>query len=349
MLDIKLVIQYPGFSLNAEFTTASKGVTALFGHSGCGKTSILRAIAGLDKHANSHITFNAQTWQSSSTFVASHQRRIAYVFQDSLLFPHLDVMENIRFGETKADKSLALEEILDLLQIGPLLKKPINSLSGGEKQRVAIARALNASPQLLLMDEPLAALDGKAKLRLLSILQSLQQRLDIPMLYVSHSVPEVARLADHLVYLNEGSVIASGNTAELLTDLKLPLAHATEAGAMLNAAVVDQKRDLLVVDTAVGQLLLPAHDGPVPKELRLHIAARDVSIALSKPQDSSILNILPATITDITPESNGQALLQLQAETGRFLAKISQTSLQRLSLNKGAHVYAQIKGIALFL
>lgn len=348
MLDLKLAIKYPGFELQADFIAPSNGVTALFGHSGCGKTSILRAIAGLDKHSNSRITFNQQTWQSSNAFVASHKRNVAYVFQDSLLFPHLDVMGNIRFGESKTNGALKLEEILDLLEIAPLLSKPVETLSGGEKQRIAIARALASGPQLLLMDEPLTALDGQAKLKLLSILQTLQERLAIPILYVSHSVPEVARLADHLVYLNEGGVEATGKVADLLTDLKLPLAHAAEAGAMLTASTAGHSAGLLFLDTTIGQLLIPTPTAPKTGELRLHIAARDVSVALSKPDDSSILNILQATITGITQEPNGQALLQLHAKTGHLLAQISQTSLERLSLKLGANIYAQIKGVALF-
>lgn len=349
MLKVALNIQRQAFELNAAFTASADGTTAIFGKSGCGKTSILRTIAGLDRHPDADVSFNGQPWQGAREFVAPHNRRIGYVFQDSRLFPHLSVRKNILFGSPKGADHSQTDNIIEMLEVGPLLNSPVTHLSGGEQQRVAIARALASDPALLLLDEPLASLDHDAQQSLLSYLQTLKEDVRVPMLYVSHSVAEVARLADQLVYINDGAVIAQGPAATLLTDVALPISHTADAGSMLEVLSCKQAgTGLTALSTDIGELALPVSSGPTTSAGRVFVAARDVSLTLSKPTDSSILNILPATIAALQQEANGQCLVKLQLGNGQLLARISQHSQNHLGLSEGNAVFAQIKGVALF-
>lgn len=355
-LDVKLNIQRGDFRLAVEFAVPMSGITALFGPSGCGKTSILRAIAGLDKHGKSLVQLAEQPWQNNQMWLPAHKRNVGYVFQDSALFPHLNVYENIRFALKRRDAAnKRVQELIALLGLKPLLERDIAALSGGEKQRVAIARALAAEPDVLLLDEPLAALDESSKKDILPYLNTLHRQLNIPVLYVSHSVAEMAQLADYMVLLGHTGVIETGAASRLLTDPDLPLAQSNDAGAMLDAEVsnIDTALAVATLETDAGQFLLPQQQlrlqlGEQPN-IRLHIAARDVSITLSHAKDSSILNILPAIVANIKSDAEtGQVTVKLAVKNAYLLARISQKSTQDLELRNGKAVFAQVKAAALF-
>ena len=353
----RLQLQRADFALDVDLQLPGQGVTALFGPSGCGKTTLLRSIAGLER-AHGTVTVNGDTWQDDATrhWLPTHQRALGYVFQEASLFPHLTAEANIRYGLRRtpvARQRVALEQVIDLLGIAPLLPRRPSTLSGGERQRVSIARALATSPRVLLMDEPLSALDAQRKAEVLPYLDRLQAHLDIPILYVSHSLDEVARLASHLVLLRAGQVVAQGDTAELLARLDLPLAHGDTAAAVVPATVLhhDAHDHLTTAQFGGGPdqvLRLVGTQVRTPgTAVRLRIQARDVSVALSPPSDSSILNMLPVRISAIQPDASGHAMLQLQAGATTLLARLSQHSVQQLQLQPGQAVFAQVKGVAL--
>ena len=350
----RLQLQRADFALDVDLQLPGQGVTALFGPSGCGKTTLLRSIAGLER-ARGAVTVNGDTWQDDAThhWLPTHQRALGYVFQEASLFPHLTAEANIRYGLRRtpaARQRVALEQVIDLLGIAPLLPRKPSTLSGGERQRVAIARALATSPRVLLMDEPLSALDAQRKAEVLPYLDRLQAHLDIPILYVSHSLDEVARLASHLVLLRAGQVVAQGDTAELLARLDLPLAHGDTAAAVVPATVLQHNANdhLTTAQFDGGQLRLVGTQVRAPgTAVRLRIQARDVSVALTPPSDSSILNVLPVHIAAIQPDASGHAMLQLQAGATTLLARLSQHSVQQLQLQPGQAVFAQVKGVAL--
>ena len=349
-LQARFQIARGNFSLDVALDLPGHGVSALFGPSGCGKTTCLRAMAGLERAAG-HMTVNGAVWQDDSrgTWLATHQRRLGYVFQEASLFPHLNVRKNIEYGMKRlpADqRRVALEHAVELLGIGALMEQNPDTLSGGERQRVAIARALAVSPQVLLMDEPLAALDSQRKQEVLPYLDKLHQSLDIPIIYVSHSPDEVARLATHLVLLESGRVLASGPTDELMSRLDLPLAHGDTASALLQARIAsyDEQDQLLTLSTLAGPLYLPtAKAGQVGDPMRIRIMAREVSLVRTPALDSSVLNTLPARITALTKEGPGQVLVSLDASGVTLLSRITQRSRQTLALEIGDQVYAQVK------
>lgn len=350
-------LSHPGFTLDVALDVPGRGVTALFGPSGSGKTSCLRVIAGLtrtDPAFKATLRVNGEVWQDDQRrlFVPPYQRAMGYVFQDAKLFPHLNVAQNIGFGKARIaalDQRVSLDQAVALLGIGPLMQRMPQTLSGGERQRVAIARALATSPRVLLMDEPLAALDARRKAELLPYLEKLHTELDIPVLYVSHAIDEVARLADHLVLLEAGRVLASGPTADLLVQLDLPLAHGDTAGAVITATVHSHHPDdfLTEVQFEGGRLLVPQQGAGLGQRLRLRVQARDVSLTLSRQSGSSILNILPATVTALSPDSPGHAMVSLDLGGTPVLARITQRSAKALGLTPGLAVFAQIKGAAI--
>ena len=350
----RLQLQRADFALDVDLQLPGQGVTALFGPSGCGKTTLLRSIAGLER-ARGAVTVNGEVWQDDAThhWLPTHQRALGYVFQEASLFPHLTAEANIRYGLRRtpaARQRVALEQVIDLLGIAPLLPRRPSTLSGGERQRVSIARALATSPRVLLMDEPLSALDAQRKAEVLPYLDRLQAHLDIPILYVSHSLDEVARLASHLVLLRAGQVVAQGDTAQLLARLDLPLAHGDTAAAVVPATVLQHNAadHLTTAQFDGGQLRLVGTQARAPgTAVRLRIQARDVSVALSPPSDSSILNMLPVRIAAIQPDASGHAMLQLRAGATTLLARLSQHSVQQLQLQPGQAVFAQVKGVAL--
>jgi molybdate transport system ATP-binding protein len=350
-------LKRPGFTLDVALDLPGRGVSALFGPSGSGKTSCLRLIAGLSRSApggQARLCVNGEVWQDerAKVFVPVHQRALGYVFQDAQLFAHLSVAQNIGFGRARIpekDRSVSLDQAVALLGLGALMNRAPTTLSGGERQRVAIARALATSPRVLLMDEPLAALDAARKAEILPYLATLHTELDIPVLYVSHALDEVARLADHLVLLDAGRVVASGPTSEVLVRLDLPLAHGDSAGAVITATVQSQHpQDFLsTVQFEGGCLLIPHLSTATGQPVRLRVQARDVSLTLSRQVGSSILNILPATVTALSADSPGQTMVSLSVGGTPLLARITQRSAQALNLKPGLALFAQIKGAAI--
>lgn len=347
-------LQHSGFELNVNLDVAGRGVTALFGPSGSGKTSCLRAIAGLEPRARGFVAVNGEVWQDDAKgqFVPVHLRALGYVFQDANLFPHLSVAKNLAYGMTRvpqAQRRVAPDQAVALLGIGHLMDRQPLTLSGGERQRVAIARALATSPRILLMDEPLAALDASRKAEVLPYLEKLHRELDIPMLYVSHALDEVARLADHLVLLDKGRVTASGPAGELLTRLDLSIAHGDTAGAVLTATVLshDAADHLTTAHFAGGTITVPQQSAAIGSPLRIRVQARDVSLTLERQSGTSILNILAATVTALSPDSPGQVMVALDASGCPLLARVTTRSANALGLVPGLALYVQIKGVAI--
>jgi molybdate transport system ATP-binding protein len=350
-------LDYPGFSLELDLDLPGRGVTALYGPSGSGKTSCLRTLAGLtrcDRAAHTFIAVNGEVWQddAKNVWVPVHQRALGYVFQDAALFKHLNVAQNMAFGMTRvpqAQRRVSLEQAVALLGLGHLMERHPDTLSGGERQRVAIARALATSPRILLMDEPLAALDAARKAEVLPYLEQLHRELDIPVLYVSHALEEVARLADHLVLLEAGRVVASGPTAELLTRLDLSLAHGDGAGAVMSTTIVGHApgEHLTTTRFSGGDLIVPQQAGAVGSQLRIRVQARDVSLTLTQQTGTSILNILHARVTELSPDHPGQMMVALDVGGCPLLARVTSRSARELGLRPGLVVYAQIKGVAI--
>ena len=345
---------YPGFALDVDLELPGRGVTAIFGPSGCGKTTLLRCVAGLERRAKGYLSVDDDVWQDDTRqrFVPVHQRSLGYVFQDANLFAHLNVAQNLNYGMQRVPVGLrrvSLEQSIDLLGIAQLLQRRPDALSGGERQRVAIARALASSPRILLMDEPLAALDAGRKAEVLPYLERLHSELDIPVLYVSHAIEEVARLADHLVLLDVGKVTASGRAEDLLTRLDLALAHGDTAGAVLTLTVSkhDEQDHLSTAIFSGGLLSLPMQNRAIGQHLRIRVQARDVSMTLQKQNGTSILNILSATVSAIAPDSPGQVMVSLDVGGCVLLARITERSARTLALTPGLKVYAQIKGVAI--
>ncbi|MFZ2827677.1 molybdenum ABC transporter ATP-binding protein [Hydrogenophaga sp.] len=347
-----------GFALDVDMTLPGHGITALFGPSGSGKTTCLRVLAGLERSAVGRVQVGEQIWQDSErgAFVPTHRRAIGYVFQEASLFDHLTVEGNLRFGFDRtpaAERRHDWRHGLELLGIGHLLQRRPQELSGGERQRVAIARALAASPRVLLMDEPLAALDAARKAEILPWLEQLHEALDLPVVYVTHSVDEVARLADHVVLLDQGQMLAQGPVIELMTRADLPLAHGDSAGALIEAITcgLHSASALCELRFDGGTLLLPqTRATPLPERtpVRVRVQARDVSLSLIKPEQTSVLNVLPAMVTEVSEDGPGQVLVGLRLGQGtRLLSRISRLSCERLGIAPGLPVYVQIKGVAM--
>ncbi len=352
----RLVLARPGgFTLDVDLQLPGRGVTALFGPSGCGKTTCLRAIAGLARAQPGRVVVNGEVWQDDAQRIwrPTHQRALGYVFQEASLFEHLSVRGNIDYGRKRTPRerpTVALDQAVDLLGIAHLMDRRPHALSGGERQRVAMARALATGPRLLLMDEPLAALDGERKAEVLPYLERLHQALDIPVLYVSHAIDEVARLAAHMVLMQDGRVLASGRTEDMLVRLDLPLAHGDAAASVVEGTVLrhDAADHITTVQFAGGQLLLASATArPAGEPVRLRIQARDVSLTLAEQVDTSILNILPATVVQVSEDSPGQCMVALDAGPTRLLARVTQRSAVALALEPGQRVYAQVKGVAI--
>lgn len=351
-IEARLRIDHGAFSLDAELSVPDRGVTAIVGPSGCGKTTLLRAIAGLDRGADGYLRVGETVWQDVDTFIAPHQRPLGYVFQEASLFSHLSVKGNLEYGYKRVAplaRRVDLEHAVELLGIDALLARGTEDLSGGERQRVAIARALLTSPDLLLLDEPLTGLDVDSKAEIVPYLERLHEELDIPVLYVSHSPDEVARLADHMVLLQAGRVLASGEIRQMLTRSDLPLFHGDEAEALLEATVVshDEAYELTHLEFPGGRFNVTRSDLEVGQLVRLRILARDVSLTLEHQTDTSILNILPVTVEELTPEGPAQVMVKLSAGGTPILSRITRRSADVLQLAPGKQIYAQIKTVAL--
>jgi len=360
-LQLTARLQRSGFLLDVDLHLPGKGVSVLYGPSGSGKTTCLRVLAGLEPQATGTVRVGNDVWQDSARGVLRpvHQRALGYVFQEASLFEQLNVQRNLMFGYARtpaAERRHGWDHGLELLGIAHLLQRMPHELSGGERQRVAMARALATSPRVLLMDEPLASLDAARKAEILPWLEQLHERLDIPVVYVTHSPDEMARLADHLVLLEAGRARAQGPVDALMTRLDLPLAHGDAAASLIDARVVahEPTDQLSVLAFEGGQLLLPQATAaalPPGTPVRVRIQARDVSISLQKPEATSVLNILPATVVDVVDDTPGQVLVGLRLGGGeravRLLSRISAVSARRLGVAPGLAVYAQIKGVAM--
>lgn len=341
------------FLLDMDLRLPGQGVSAIFGPSGSGKTTLLRCMAGLEHAPGGYLSVNGEVWQDDTKrmFTPVHKRSLGYVSQAANLFAHLSVQGNLDYGLSRipvAERKVPIAQVVDLLGIGKLLARQPSTLSGGESQRVAIARALATSPHLLLMDEPLAALDVQRKAEVLPYLERLHTELAIPVIYVSHAPDEVARLADHLVLLDAGKVTASGPTRELMTRLDLPLAHGDAAAAIIDAVVtrVEPAYHLSHAEFAGGHISLLNPLLQVGQRIRVRIQARDVSLTLERQQGTSVLNIFAATVLAISNDSPGQIMVALDAGGSRLLARITQKSLDALNLQPGSPVFAQVKGVA---
>ena len=356
MIEVRLQLNYSGFALDVDLKLPGRGVTALYGHSGSGKTTCLRCITGLERAGDGFVQINDQVWQDSrnGVFVPPHKRALGYVFQEASLFPHLSVLANLEFGLKripKGQRRVDLAQATQLLGIGHLLDRHPQHLSGGERQRVGIARALLTSPQLLLMDEPLAALDSQRKGEILPYLERLHDQLEIPVLYVSHAQDEVARLADHIVLLSEGKALASGPIGETLARLDLPLARGDDAGVVINGTVSghDAHYQLLTLQLPDSPLQMRVAHAPLDlgKHLRFKVQARDVSLSLQPGEHSSILNCLPVTVTQEIPADNSaHVLVRLDAAGTPLLARITRYSRDQLQVHPGQALWAQIKAVA---
>lgn len=347
----------PTFTLDVNLQLPAQGFTALFGPSGSGKTSLLRCIAGLEKVSNGHLIVNGECWQADNVFLPVHRRALGYVFQEASLFPHLTVQGNLDYGAARSRRHRTNKfppadqrNIVELLGIGHLLLRQPERLSGGERQRVAIARALLAAPKLLLMDEPLAALDFERKREILPYLERLRDELAIPVLYVSHAPDEVARLADHLVVMQDGRAIANGPLAETLTRLDLPVRLGEDAGAVLEATVaaVDAAWHLARVDFAGGSLWLADHGVAVGSPVRVRVLARDVSLAREQPGSSSIQNVLQGRVDAVGDDEHPSAtLVRVQVGQAMLLARLTRRSAAVLGIAVGQRLWVQVKSVAL--
>jgi len=341
------------FTLDADFT-ADKGVTALFGRSGSGKTSVMRIIAGLVKPDEGRIELDGAVLadRQKRIFTPAHKRRFGYVFQEARLFPHLSVEQNLHYGRwfsgAGADAG-ASSHVIEMLGIGALLQRRPEKLSGGEKQRVAIGRALLSSPRLLLMDEPLAALDEARKAEIIPYLERLRDETTIPILYVSHSVSEVSRLADQVVVMKDGRIDAAGPASDILSQPAFSTyLERREAGSILSGTVeaFDAAHRLATVRLGQTALQVPAQSVEPGKAVRVHIPARDVMLATVRPEGLSALNILEGHVTGIAL-GDGMALVQVACSGTLIQSRLTSLSIERLSLKAGSPVFAIVKSAAL--
>lgn len=349
-LCVALSHQFPGFTLDVNFESPP-GLTALFGKSGSGKTSVINAVAGILHPQQGRITAEGTTLLNTSARInlPPHRRRLGYVFQDARLFPHLTVRQNLRYGRWFASKTNgpAFDDIVDLLGLNALLNRRPGALSGGEKSRVAIGRALLSNPALLLMDEPFAALDDARKAELLPYIETLRDHTKIPILYVSHALAEVARLATTIVVLDQGRILRAGPAADLLADPDLaPSLGLRDAGAILTATVTAQDPDGLThLRTHGGPIWIPKIAAAPGTPLRIRIAAQDVILSRSRPEGLSALNTLAGTVSEIRLTADS-ALIQIAIGPDHLLARITRRSALALALTPGQNIFAIVKSIA---
>lgn len=360
-IQLRLALPRPQFRLDVDLALPAQGITAIFGPSGSGKTTLLRCVAGLERARDARIVVAGQPWQDDARgiFLPTWRRPLGYVFQEASLFDHLDVRGNLAYGQRRAHlakPAIALDAAVDLLGIGHLLTRRTPELSGGERQRVAIARALASQPEVLLLDEPLAALDIARRQEILPWLERLRDELRLPMLYVSHALDEVARLAQTLVVLEQGRVQAMGPLASTLARLDLPALQGEEPGALLEAVVGerDERWHLARVDFAGGALWVRDAGLPIGRPVRVRVLARDVSVATEKPAATSIQNLLACEVREISAGGHpSQVLVRLACIEGAvpeapvLLARITARAAAQLALASGMRVWAQVKSAAL--
>lgn len=330
MIGLRHKVRKGDFTLDVDIDIPDTGVTGVFGESGSGKTTLLRCIAGLEGQGG----------------LPTHRRNVGYVFQQPTLFSHLDVAGNIDYGMQRARTArVDRQSVIEMLDIGRLLQRRPESLSGGEAQRVAIAAALLRSPDLLLMDEPLASLDRRRKDELLPYFDKLHDELSVPAIYVSHDIDEVSRLCDHLVILEAGRVAAHGRLFDVLSRVDIPQLADRNAGVVLRAVPVDHEDGLTKFDFADGDIWVPGEFATSRSPMRLRIAATDVSITRERPQQTTILNVLRATVEEIHEVDRAKALVRLGVGNQDLLAQVTNRSIARLGLREGERVFAQVKSV----
>lgn len=352
---IRLKLPRADFELSVDLQLPSRGITVLFGASGSGKTSVLRCAAGLERPHDARIEVAGAVWQDDTRgiFVPTHRRAVGYVFQEASLFEHLDVMGNLRYGLRRVRSKEAestLQMALKLLGIEHLLHRPTHRLSGGERQRVAIARALATSPRLLLLDEPLAALDQARRQEIMPWLERLRDELHVPMLYVTHSADELSRLADHLVVMDHGQVKATGPADVVLSSLETPVVVGDDAGVLLRGRILERQAEwgLARIGIAGAQLWLRDTGAPVDQEVRLRVLARDVSLTIEEPCHTSIQNHLPCVLDSMAPDTHpSQVLVRLRCGGSVLLARVTRRALHTLGLAPGCTAWAQVKSVAI--
>jgi len=336
-----------------NFQVRSGEVVSIIGPSGCGKSTVLRCLAGLERAARGRVVVAGEVWQDESRFVPPHKRAVGVVFQDAALFDHLSVRGNLDYGQRRIPRGQprpALDASIELLGIESLLERRPESLSGGERQRVAIARALAMAPRLLLLDEPLTALDAQRKREVLPFLDRLHQSLALPMVYVTHALGEVTRLGDYVLLMEAGRITSSGATLQMLSQLEGPLAHDEDAGVVLPCTVGERDRrwHLARMDFDGGSLVVRDGGHAVGTAVRVRVPARDVSLALAEPKDSSIVNTLRGEVRALVPDSHPAAALALvQVGSVSLIARLTHQSADRLRLAPGMPVWVQIKSVAL--
>jgi len=340
------------FSLSLKAQLPGKGITAIYGPSGCGKTTLLRCIAGLEEVEHCQLNMSGDEIGS----LPAKQRQLGYVFQENRLFPHLSVEGNLDFAYKRrfSDNGPSKQQVIDWLDIDALLERKPDQLSGGQKQRVAIARALLTAPRCLLLDEPLAGVDSQARNPILRHLETVAENLNIPMVYVSHNLDEITRLADHLIIMDQGRLVADGPLLDMLSRLDLDVTRQESAAVVLNTQIMGHDDRYSLTQLSLGlqsgddaQLSVGRLSGEPGNAVRVRIPCRDVSIALERPSLSSILNILPGVITEIELIDGARAMIKTEVARQFILARITRKSMEHLQLETGKQVYLQIKTVAL--
>lgn len=344
-------LQRGDFALDVEADLSMRGITGIFGPSGAGKTSLLRCIAGLEKPAVGKLVVDGDTWQDSDAGLdrATHQREIGYVFQEPRLFPHLDIRDNLNFGRKRSGdkRGFEFDQVVELLGLGSLLHRRTQTISGGEAQRVAIGRALLRSPRVILMDEPVVALDAARREEVLPFIDRLHANLNVPVLYVSHNIDEICLLCDQLLIVDDGHALVHGQLQDVLTRTDLPVLAGDEAGSVVSATCKSYDDDYALTEVAVsaGSLWVPGRFD-ASRKLRLRLRANDISLVRERPRQSSILNLLPATVDHIQQETESSVLVHLIAGEDRILSRITRRSAADLALDSGDEVIAQIKSVS---
>jgi molybdate transport system ATP-binding protein len=354
VIELRYAVNLGEFSLDVDLRLPMRGITGVFGASGSGKTSLLRCIAGLANAPGGRLVVAGEVWQDGAAGITRpvHEREVAYVFQESRLFSHLDVQRNLEYGIKRRNPvadGVQFDQVVDLLELQGLLRRRPGELSGGEAQRVSIARALLRAPRFVLMDEPLAALDRGRKDEVLPFLDRLHAELAIPIVYVSHSIDEICRLCDHLVVLEDGRCIADGALPAVLSRLDLPILNGEEAGAVLDTTVAgyDSGDDLTRLRFSGGEFLVAGNAGDRGAGLRLRIRANDISLCRDRPAHTTILNIVPVEIEALGESGDSMMLARLKAGSDRLLARISRRSAREMELVAGDRLLAQIKSAAI--